>query len=77
MGDCLDQLEKFAGTCLIVRGVNQTFCSGADLSVARENLLNSEEGQEMCAYMQYYLRKMQNLPGKLQFFQVEKTGVLF
>eukprot|EP00128_Syssomonas_multiformis_P002553 Colp12_sorted_trinity150504_noHs@19053 len=58
----VDTLEKWDGTGVILQGAQNTFCSGADLSVAKDYLSTSEAGQDMCYFMQDTLTRFRRLP---------------
>ncbi|XP_068087593.1 ethylmalonyl-CoA decarboxylase-like [Hyperolius riggenbachi] len=49
------------GKGLIVYGAENTFCSGADLNVAKA-LTNPQDGMKMCMFMQNTLTRLQRLP---------------
>ena len=61
LAEIVDELESWKdGKALILHGVKGTFCSGADLSVARV-LHTSEDGGQMCALMQKTLTRLRRL----------------
>ena len=62
LAEIIDKLETWKeGKALILHGVNGTFCSGADLSVAKA-IQTPEEGGQMCAFMQRTLTRLRRLP---------------
>ncbi|KAL2919361.1 enoyl CoA hydratase domain-containing protein 1 [Polyrhizophydium stewartii] len=68
LAEIVDDLEARCGDHsaaafgLVLYGAGGTFCSGFDLSVARESFLTSEAGVEMCLLMQDTLARMRRLP---------------
>ena len=62
LAEVVDELETWNdGKAVIVHGTHGTFCSGADLSVAKA-IQTPEEGGEMCALMQRTLMRLRRLP---------------
>jgi enoyl-CoA hydratase/carnithine racemase len=57
----VDELENWDGTAVILCGLYSTFCSGADLSLAREHFLGSGMGKDMCTLMQDATSRFLNL----------------
>lgn len=55
-------LESFNGNILILKGADHTFCSGADLSTAKQFLNDKVSKIGMCAMMQDNLMRIRNLP---------------
>ncbi|XP_056267248.1 ethylmalonyl-CoA decarboxylase [Pseudoliparis swirei] len=58
----VSQLERWAdGKGLIVQGAAGTFCSGSDLNAVRA-LSNTQDGLQMCMFMQNSLTRLLRLP---------------
>lgn len=60
--DCITELQKFDGNILLVKGKDNTFCSGADLSSAKQYLDDPVSKLGMCALMQDSLTRLRRLP---------------
>jgi len=59
---CIETLETWkTGVAVILSGADHTFCSGADLSLAREHLTTPEDGKEMCEFMTETLDRLRRL----------------
>jgi ethylmalonyl-CoA/methylmalonyl-CoA decarboxylase len=62
LAEIVDELQQWSeGKAVILRGVENTFCSGADLVVAR-NILTHEEGEMMCTLMHDTVLRFKYLP---------------
>ena len=62
LAEIVDQLQHWCeGKAVILRGVEKTFCSGADLAVAR-NILTHEEGEMMSTLMHDTILRFKYLP---------------
>ena len=62
LAETVDELQHWSeGKAVILRGVQRTFCSGADLAVAR-NILTHEEGDMMCTLMHDTVLRLKYLP---------------
>ncbi|XP_051881026.1 ethylmalonyl-CoA decarboxylase isoform X1 [Pristis pectinata] len=60
--DRVEELEHWTnGKGLILRGANNTFCSGSDLRAVKA-ILNPEDGLKMCMFMQNTLTRLLRLP---------------
>ena len=60
--EIVDELQEWTeGKAVILKGVGNTFCSGADLVVAR-NILTHEEGEMMCSLMHDTVLRLKFLP---------------
>ncbi|XP_032877115.1 ethylmalonyl-CoA decarboxylase [Amblyraja radiata] len=60
--DKVEELEHWTdGKGLILRGANNTFCSGSDLRAVKA-ILNPEDGLKMCMFMQNTLTRLLRLP---------------
>ena len=60
--EIVDELQEWTeGKAVILKGVGNTFCSGADLAVAR-NILTHEEGEMMCSLMHDTVLRLKFLP---------------
>ncbi|XP_078255680.1 ethylmalonyl-CoA decarboxylase isoform X2 [Rhinoraja longicauda] len=58
----VEELEHWTdGKGLILRGANNTFCSGSDLKAVKA-MLNPEDGLKMCMFMQNTLTRLLRLP---------------
>ncbi|XP_053793428.1 ethylmalonyl-CoA decarboxylase isoform X1 [Vidua chalybeata] len=56
------ELENWKdGKGLIIHGAGNTFCSGSDLNVVKE-ISNSQDGMNMCMFMQNTLTRLMRLP---------------
>uniref|UniRef100_A0A8D2PTK6 Ethylmalonyl-CoA decarboxylase n=1 Tax=Zosterops lateralis melanops TaxID=1220523 RepID=A0A8D2PTK6_ZOSLA len=56
------ELENWKdGKGLIIHGASNTFCSGSDLNAVKE-LSNSQDGMNMCMFMQNTLTRLMRLP---------------
>lgn len=52
LADAVSDLERWeSGVALILHGKGGNFCAGADLSLAREQLVTGGDGRNMCALM--------------------------
>ena len=52
LADAVGDLERWeSGVALVLRGKGGNFCAGADLSLAREQLVTGDDGRNMCALM--------------------------
>lgn len=64
LSDCVDSLSSWPGCCVILTGEGSSFCSGADLGVARERLNTKEAGRDMCLLMTNTLTRLRQVsPG--------------
>ena len=62
LAEIVDELQEWSeGKAVILRGVEKTFCSGADLAVAK-NILTHEEGEMMCTLMHDTVLRFKYLP---------------
>lgn len=62
LAEIVDELERWQdGKAVILNGLNKTFCSGADLTVAR-SILTHEEGEMMCSFMHDTVLRFKALP---------------
>ena len=62
LAEIVDELQQWSeGKAVILRGVENTFCSGADLAVAR-NILTHEGGEMMCTLMHDTVLRFKYLP---------------
>ena len=62
LAEIVDELQHWSeGKAVILRGVENTFCSGADLAVAR-NILTHEEGEMMSTLMHDTVVRFKYLP---------------
>ncbi|XP_007897448.1 ethylmalonyl-CoA decarboxylase [Callorhinchus milii] len=60
--DRVEELESWTnGKGLILRGADNTFCSGSDLNTVRA-ISNPKDGMTMCMFMQNTLTRLQRLP---------------
>ncbi|XP_062926705.1 ethylmalonyl-CoA decarboxylase [Mobula hypostoma] len=60
--DRVEELEHWTnGKGLILRGANNTFCSGSDLRAVKA-ILNPEDGLNVCMFMQNTLTRLLRLP---------------
>lgn len=50
------------GVCVVLRGSGNTFCAGADLSVARDRLASNAAGELMCTLMTDTLNRWRRMP---------------
>ncbi|XP_009081287.1 PREDICTED: ethylmalonyl-CoA decarboxylase [Acanthisitta chloris] len=58
----ITELENWKdGKGLIIYGAGNTFCSGSDLNVVKE-ISNSQDGMNMCMFMQSTLTRLMRLP---------------
>ncbi|XP_041044524.1 ethylmalonyl-CoA decarboxylase isoform X1 [Carcharodon carcharias] len=60
--DSVEELENWTnGKGLIIRGADNTFCSGSDLRAVKA-MLNPEDGLRICMFMQNTLTRLLRLP---------------
>ncbi|XP_066035321.1 ethylmalonyl-CoA decarboxylase isoform X1 [Chamaea fasciata] len=60
--DRVTELENWKdGKGLIIHGAGNTFCSGSDLNAVKE-ISNSQDGMNMCMFMQNTLTRLMRLP---------------
>ncbi|NXS66521.1 ECHD1 decarboxylase, partial [Pandion haliaetus] len=58
----VNELENWKdGKGLIIYGAGNTFCSGSDLNAVKA-ILNSQDGMNMCMFMQNTLTRLKRLP---------------
>eukprot|EP00903_Cladosiphon_okamuranus_P016899 g15579.t1 len=63
LADAVSDLERWeSGVALILRGKGGNFCAGADLPLAREQLVTGDDGRNMCALMTDTLTRLRRLP---------------
>lgn len=59
LSEAVDSLESWErGVALILQGADGNFCSGADLSLAREHLTTGVDGRLMCTLMTNTLERL-------------------
>lgn len=62
LAEIVDELQKWSdGKAAVLKGVGNTFCSGADLVVAKR-ILTHEEGEMMCTLMHDTVLRFKTLP---------------
>lgn len=68
MNELSDRVTELEGdstlTCVLIRGSRESksFCTGVDLSVARQEMITTQAGMHMCALMQDTLSRLRGLP---------------